>query len=452
MSEKKEESKRISRRQALKYGAVVGVGVAAAAAGGAYYYSTPPKSTPTATATATTTATQLLPAEMKIAGSYGLAAQLQVWTFEGAKQAGDALGVGELTVVDNQFDPQKQLSDVRGEFARGVNAVLCEPLDDAAVPALVKAGVGANGYIHTAWSNPREYYPWDVPGKHFVSFINAPAEKQWEWMTRWFFEYLGARNHTLNVAHIQATPGMLVNTQINYGIWKALQAYPKVQVLGGHPAAYWQTGMAKEAAASIIAAHGKELNAIIAQNDAEAAGVLLAMEDAGIHVPVIGGGGAHEKTMKSIADSGDVVCSDNYFGGCQFLGGIMLVKLYDTLRGEWPFEREIDRIQMGSMVMSVQPKIGVDGAQKIWKDAIGEIPVGVELVDGREVYDAILGSKKLPWDWERMSIARSKEKGLQYDPMGGWKWGGTLPVDKIYGSLEEYEKAMDTVRTANIGW
>jgi hypothetical protein len=58
MSEKKEESKGVSRRRALKYGAAVVV-VGAAAAGGAYYYSTmpPPTATPTATATATPTVT-----------------------------------------------------------------------------------------------------------------------------------------------------------------------------------------------------------------------------------------------------------------------------------------------------------------------------------------------------------------------------------------------------------
>jgi hypothetical protein len=56
MSEKKEESKGVSRRQALKYGAAAAV-VAAAAAGGYYYTTMPPTPTPTATATATATAT-----------------------------------------------------------------------------------------------------------------------------------------------------------------------------------------------------------------------------------------------------------------------------------------------------------------------------------------------------------------------------------------------------------
>jgi ABC-type glycerol-3-phosphate transport system substrate-binding protein len=56
MSEKKEESKGISRRRYLKYGAAAVV-VAAAAAGGAYYYSTMPSPTPAPTPTSTPTAT-----------------------------------------------------------------------------------------------------------------------------------------------------------------------------------------------------------------------------------------------------------------------------------------------------------------------------------------------------------------------------------------------------------
>jgi multiple sugar transport system substrate-binding protein len=50
--EKGEESKRISRRRALRYGAAAVV-VAAAAAGGAYYYSTVPPSTPTTSTSST---------------------------------------------------------------------------------------------------------------------------------------------------------------------------------------------------------------------------------------------------------------------------------------------------------------------------------------------------------------------------------------------------------------
>lgn len=57
MSDKRQESKAVSRRQAIKYG-VAGVVVVGAAAAGAYYYSTipPPTPTPTSTAAATTAA------------------------------------------------------------------------------------------------------------------------------------------------------------------------------------------------------------------------------------------------------------------------------------------------------------------------------------------------------------------------------------------------------------
>lgn len=56
MTENREESRKISRRQYLKYGAAAVVVVAAGAAG-AYYYSKMPPATPSATATATATVT-----------------------------------------------------------------------------------------------------------------------------------------------------------------------------------------------------------------------------------------------------------------------------------------------------------------------------------------------------------------------------------------------------------
>jgi peptide/nickel transport system substrate-binding protein len=73
MGEKKEESKRVSRRSALKYGAAAVVVVGAAAVGGAYYYSTMPRAPTPAPTTATTTlaTTQTVTASAPTGPVYG---------------------------------------------------------------------------------------------------------------------------------------------------------------------------------------------------------------------------------------------------------------------------------------------------------------------------------------------------------------------------------------------
>ncbi|THD85430.1 D-xylose ABC transporter substrate-binding protein [Aliigemmobacter aestuarii] len=180
--------------------------------------------------------------------------------------------------ADAQGSPAKQLTDVEALIAQGVNALIILAMDkDAIGPAIDKAaaeGIPVVGYDRLIEDNRAFYLTFDNKG---VGRIIA--------------EHVTAAKPDGNYAIIKGDPGDPNANFLREGMEEvigAAVAAGTIKIVGESYTDGWKPENAQANMEQILTANNNAVDAVLAQNDGMAGGVIAALQAQGLNIPVGG--------------------------------------------------------------------------------------------------------------------------------------------------------------------
>jgi ribose transport system substrate-binding protein len=214
---------------------------------------------------------------------------LNAWSKESLRQvkleAAKCPSIEETIVVNAQLDPQKATSGIQSMVAQGADAIVIIP--DAGVCAELPAMRQATqrGVTVAVWAADG---CGEVPAD-YQSYSDWDTVANGETLTRWLAEQMGGKG---NLAFFGGPAGNLVDQQSVEGMYKALEDYPDIKVLGdvseeNWPVTNWDPAEAQKVAAATLAKY-PQIDGLLDIYGASVAGEIKAFEAAGREIPPIG--------------------------------------------------------------------------------------------------------------------------------------------------------------------
>lgn len=205
---------------------------------------------------------------------------------EGAEIFAESIGQ-ELTVLSDDGDSQKQLSQIRSLLASGQTIALnVDPNTSSDTQAIVRAVTDAGGYVVTQWNKPDDLMPADI-GDNWVAHISFDGIESGYQIATALFEEMGGEGGII------ALQGILDNVPAQQrfaGLQKALEENPGITLLD-EQTAEWDRNTGFEVTQTLLTKHGEEVQGIWAANDNMALGALEAVKAAGRgggEIPLVG--------------------------------------------------------------------------------------------------------------------------------------------------------------------
>lgn len=205
---------------------------------------------------------------------------------EGAEMFAESIGK-DLTVLSDDGDSQKQLSQIRSIVAGGQQIVLnVDPNTSSDTQAIVRAVADADGYVVTQWNKPDDLMPTDI-GDNWVAHISFDGTDSGYQIAKTLFDEMGGEGGII------ALQGILDNVPAQQrfaGLQRALEEYPGIELLD-EQTAQWDRNTGFEVTQTLLTKHGDAVQGVWAANDNMALGALEALKAAGRgggDVPVVG--------------------------------------------------------------------------------------------------------------------------------------------------------------------
>ena len=190
--------------------------------------------------------------------------------------------ITSVEYVAGRFDLEATTSGIPSLAAKGTDIILVVPTagpGEAHLPAMRQA-VSAGSYVVAIASDPQ-----GAAGTDFLDYADWSTEFVGESWGGWAVDVLGDEGG--NVVFLGGPAGNLVSTQQFTGVQTALSSAPQVTLLNDEPiATNWDPAEAQQVMAGLLG-QGEQIDAIIIDYGAVAAGVIRAYEAAGISVPPI---------------------------------------------------------------------------------------------------------------------------------------------------------------------
>lgn len=190
--------------------------------------------------------------------------------------------ITSVEYIAGRFDLEATTSGITSLAAKGTDIILVVPTagpGEAHLPAMRQA-VAAGSYVVAIASDPQ-----GEAGVDFLDYADWSAEFVGESWGSWTADVLGEEGG--NVVFLGGPAGNLVSTQHFAGLQTALSSEPQVTLLSEEPiATNWDPAEAQQVMAGLLA-QGEQIDAIVIDYGAVAAGVIRAYEAAGISVPPI---------------------------------------------------------------------------------------------------------------------------------------------------------------------
>lgn len=178
----------------------------------------------------------------------------------------------EYVGVDAQADPQKQLTDIEGLMARGVDALIILAQDSAAIiPAFEQAS--AEGIPTIAYD-----VPVDFADTLFVSFDNVAVG-------RLMGEAMVAAQPTGKWVLIEGDPMMSIVDLFRQGQMQAVQPLVDkgdIEIVAQQGIENWKPDVAQTAMDQILTKTNNDVDAVLAMNDGMSGGVAAALAAQGM--------------------------------------------------------------------------------------------------------------------------------------------------------------------------
>ncbi|WP_018319386.1 sugar ABC transporter substrate-binding protein [Bradyrhizobium sp. WSM2793] len=329
---------------------------------------------------------------------------------QGAEQAAKALGLN-YRILSGKGDAAKQIEIYEAQFGAGVRITFGENLVAANIKPIVEMAKKV-GAVHVAvWESLPGFHPLDAGADNyaFATFFSPDDVENSYRIAKLLFDKIGGKG---NVAHITGFPGVDADISRTKGFDKALAEYPNIKVVARQPGK-WNQVDSRKVMEDLLVAHSK-IDAVFGQNDSIALGAMQAVEDAGMHIPIVGLDGNRE-TLKLVKE-GRILATMGFTP--QWQAGFALVRAYDVAKGFKPSPCE---------------RMMYTGATLITAQNVDK-------------YQAFLSGEKLPFDWRKMSrVLRPSDWDAQNHV---WPidvktyWGARTPVG--YKFPKAYQDAVDS--------
>jgi ribose transport system substrate-binding protein len=360
----------MSRRAFLSVAGAAGLSFGVAACGGSSSKSS--SSAAPAASTGSTTASSSAAASITRGKQYvdvtTLSNEYFVLYADGARQMASALGLSVDLLQDNA-NAETGLSQVGTVAAAQGKMYTSTPATEGVVPGTVKQCMAHGIYYANAYTAPAWYTPPDG-GDYWTMFITPPSAAIAYKTAQILFKHIGGEG---TVIHVPGQKGSSADVQRTDGFNKALKEFPKIKVVTTAPG-NWES-QASATAFSNALPGVSDFQAVFAQNDSEAAGVIQVLDSQGIKGKAVSGFDGNSQNVEYIAQGKQLLTSVTLGG---LTGGTVGVAVFDALNG---VKRPLASRMMFQEGLMVQQNIA------------------------QEVYDKIYKAKELPFDWTKMSQA-----------------------------------------------
>jgi ribose transport system substrate-binding protein len=287
---------------------------------------------------------------------------------DGARQMGKALGLS-IDLLQDQGNAATGLSQVGTVRAANGKMYTSTPATEGVVPGTVAQCQAGGIYYANAYTAPAWYTPPDG-GDYWVMFVTPPSASIAYQTAKILFKHIGGSG---TVIHVPGQKGSSADVQRTAGFNQALAEYPGIKVVTTGPGNW--TSQDSATAFSNVLPSVKSFDAVFAQNDSEAAGVIQVLDAQGIKGKAVSGFDGNSQNVQYIAQGKQLVTSVTLGG---LTGGIVGVAVFDALNG---VKRPLASRMLFQEALMVQQDIA------------------------QEVYDKIYTASELPFDWAKMSQA-----------------------------------------------
>ncbi|MFD0714584.1 substrate-binding domain-containing protein [Paenibacillus sp. GCM10027626] len=220
---------------------------------------------------------------------YGLQGEYATNLTDAMKAKAKELGV-KLIVMDGNYDVSTAISQLRNLESQKVDAIIVNPIDETAlndtVNQIVDGGIpvlGVNAFL---------------TAEKLVTYVGSPDVTAGETEAQQIVDKIGGKG---NVVILEGPIGQTGQVGRKEGIYNILKKNPDIKVLA-EKTANWSRAEAMTIMENWIQTHGKDITAVIAQNDEMAIGALNALNDRGMNdVPVVGVDGVND-ALKAVKD------------------------------------------------------------------------------------------------------------------------------------------------------
>jgi len=207
---------------------------------------------------------------------------------DGATAQAEKDGV-DLIVVDAQDDSAKQISDIEDLIQQGVDVIVVNPTDSAAVASAIESANSANIPVITV---DRSADAGEI-ASHIASDNVAGGKMAGEYI----LELLGNKG---KIVELEGIPGSSAARERGQGFHEAVDGVDGVEVVAKQ-AADFDRAKGLSVMENIIQGT-PEINAVFAHNDEMALGALQALQAAGLNDVVVVGFDATADAVKSVED------------------------------------------------------------------------------------------------------------------------------------------------------
>ncbi|WP_273124431.1 ribose ABC transporter substrate-binding protein RbsB [Metabacillus sp. HB246100] len=207
---------------------------------------------------------------------------------EGAEEEAKAKDI-ELVVVDAQNDSAKQVSDIEDLIQQGVDVLLVNPTDSAAVSAAIESANSADVPVITLDRS--------AEGGEVVAHIASDNAAGGKMAGDFILEMLGNQG---KVAEIEGIPGSSAARERGQGFHEAVDAVTEMEVAAKQTADF-DRAKGLTVMENILQGN-KDIQAVFAHNDEMALGALQAVEAAGLTDVIVVGFDATEDAVKAVED------------------------------------------------------------------------------------------------------------------------------------------------------
>lgn len=213
---------------------------------------------------------------------------------QGAEEEAKAQGA-EIVTVDAQNDSAKQVSDIEDLIQQGVDVLLVNPTDSAAVAVAIESANNANIPVITVDRS--------AEGGEVVAHIASDNVAGGEMAGKFILEKLGNKG---KVVELEGIPGSSAARERGEGFHKAVDAVADVEVVAKQ-AADFDRAKGLSVMENILQGN-KDIQAVFAHNDEMALGALEALQAAGLTDVIVVGFDATDDAVKAV-ESGNMAAT-----------------------------------------------------------------------------------------------------------------------------------------------
>ena len=319
----------------------------------------------------------------------------------GATQAAEALGI-DYNILEYEGSAARHIEIIESQIENGVKGFFGDSNDTANVRNITDLA-GANGATNIAvWDTLPWMHPIDQ-GMGYGSYFTADDVVNAYNLAKVLFQAMGGAG---NLVHITGFPGASPDIARTRGLDKALAEFPDIKLVVRQPG-NWNPIDGRQVMEDAIVAHG-QIDGVYAQNDSIGLGVVQALDEAGLSVPVVGHDGNADNL--DMIEEGRYLATISYMP--QYQAGYALVRAFDVIQGFQPSPVE---------------RMMYTGGTLVTKENVGKLKTFLAGDNGRLPFDWRKMSRTLhPDDWDPQNVVWPVDAADMWAPYDKPK-GYTLP-------------------------